>query len=124
MKDVKINKARALYYGMFSRFFVFTTGNDRYLELVNLVNILKENPLDTSTKEAFEDISKILKPDSNIAFMNEFDDIFYSPESKTIQTTASSYDEQLESGKKRLEMQNFLAKTKIRRDEKKYSEYA
>ena len=123
MNDVKVNKARALYYGMFSRFFVFTTKNDRYLELVNLVDILKENPLDASTAEAFENIRKVLKSDSNIAFMNEFDDIFHSPESVTIRTTASHYIENVESGKKRLEMQNFLAKTKIRRDEKKYSDH-
>ena len=123
MKDEKINKARALYYGMFSRFFVFATNNDRYLELINLIDILKENPLDSSTAEAFENIRKLLKSDSNITFMREFDDIFHSPESATIRTTASHYDENVESGKKRLEMQNFLAKTKIRRDEKKYSDY-
>lgn len=123
MKDEKINKARALYYGMFSRFFVFTTGSHRYLELIEIVNILKENPLDSSTAEAFENIRELLKPDSNIAFMSEFDDIFHSPESVTIKTTASHYDEDTESGKKRIEMQNFLAKTKIRRDEKKYSDY-
>lgn len=123
MNDVKVNKARSLYYGMFSRFFVFSTGNDRYLELINLIDVLKENPLDSTTAEAFENIRKVLKSDSNIAFMNEFDNIFHSPESATIRTTASHYDENIESGKKRVEMQNFLAKTKIRRDEKKYSDY-
>lgn len=123
MNDVKVNKARALYYGLFSRFFVFTTDNNRYLELISLIDTLKENPLDSTTAEAFENIRKVLKSDSNIAFMNEFDDIFHSPETMTVRTTASYYDENIESGKKRVEMQNFLAKTKIRRDEKKYSDY-
>ncbi|XPV67882.1 MAG: TorD/DmsD family molecular chaperone [Halarcobacter sp.] len=123
MNDVKINKARALYYSLFSRFFVFTTDNKRYLELVNLIDILKENPLDSTSKQAFEDIKELVKSDSNIALMNEFDDIFHSPETRTVRTTASYYDENIESGKKRVEMQNFLAKTKIRRDEKKYSDY-
>ena len=123
MKDKKINRARALYYAMFSRFFVFTTEAKRYFELVELINILKQNPLDETTKEAFENLSSILKVDSNINFMNEYDDIFYSPETKTIRTTASYYYENVESGKKRVEMQNFLAKTKIRRDEKKYFDY-
>ena len=123
MNDVKINKARALYYGLFSRFFVFTADNQRYLELINIIDILKENPLDTTTAKAFEDIRKVLKSDSNITFMNEFDNIFHSPESVTVRTTASYYDENVESGKKRVEMQNFLAKTKIRRDEKKYPDY-
>ncbi|WP_072682382.1 molecular chaperone [Arcobacter sp. LA11] len=123
MNDVKINKARALYYGLFSRFFVFTTDNKRYLELISLIDTLKENPLDATTAEAFENIRKVLKSDSNITFMNEFDDIFHSPETMTVRTTASYYDENIESGKKRVEMQNFLAKTRIRRDEKKYSDY-
>lgn len=123
MNDKKINKARALYYAMFSRFFVFTTDNKRYLELIEIIDILKQNPLDESTKEAFENIRANLKADSNIKLMNEFDDIFHSPETKNIRTTASYYDESTESGKKRVEMQNFLGKTKIRRDEKKYSDY-
>lgn len=123
MNTQKINKARALYYSLFSRFFVFTTDNRRYLELISLVDTLKENPLDDSTKEAFENIRSELKADSNIKFMNEYDDIFHSPETKIIRTTASYYDENIESGKKRVEMQNFLAKTRIRRDENKYSDY-
>ena len=123
MKDNKINKARALYYSMFSRFFVFSSNNNRYLELIELINTLKENPLDASTAIAFEELSNTLKMDSNVELMLEFDDIFHSPETTTVRTTASYYDEDIESGKKRVEMQNFLAKTKIRRDEKKYSDY-
>lgn len=123
MKDVKINKARSLYYAMFSRFFVFTSGTKRYYELVEIINLLKQNPLDETTRDAFENLSSALKLDSNINFMSEFDDIFHSPETQTIRTTASFYDEGVESGKKRVEMQNFLAKTKIRRDESKYSDY-
>ena len=56
MKDNKIDKARALYYAMFSRFFVFTTDNTRYFELIKFIDILKENPLDKSSAEAFKNI--------------------------------------------------------------------
>lgn len=123
MKDSKINKARALYYSMFSRFFVFKTDNTRYLELIELIDLLKENPLDNTTADAFENIRACLKSTDNSAFMMEFDDIFHSPETSQVRTTASYYDENIESGKKRIEMQNFLAKTRIRRDEKEYSDY-
>lgn len=123
MNEKNINKARALYYGMFSRCFVFTADNSRYFELVNFLDILKENPLDKSSEKALLEIKEIVKSDSNITFMREFDAIFHSPETHTVRTTASYYDENIESGKKRLEMQNFLAKTKIRRDEKAYSDY-
>lgn len=123
MKNNNINKARSLYYSMFSRFFVFSSDNKRYIELVNLVNTLKENPLDSTTQKAFENLSNNLKYDSNVPFMLEFDEMFHSPQSATVRVTASYYDEDIESGKKRVEMQNFLAKTKIRRDEKACSDY-
>jgi len=123
MNEEKINKARALYYGMFSRCFVFTTDNKRYFELVNIIDTLSENPLDKMSEQAFSNIKDKIKSDSNIPFMVEFDEIFHSPQTHTIRTTASYYDENIESGKKRVEMQNFLAKTKIRRDEKTYTDY-
>lgn len=123
MRDNKIDQARALYYSLFSRCFVFSSNNERYQELVSLINTLKQSPLDSTTAEAFEELSILVKADSNVPFMLEFDDLFHSPETYTVRTTASYYDENIESGKKRSEMQNFLGKTKIRRDEKKYSDY-
>ncbi len=123
MNEERINRSRALYYAMFSRFFVFTTNNTRYFELIGFIDTLKEKPLDKASAQAFEDIRQLLQSDSNIVFMTEFDAIFHSPETQTLRTTASYYDEDVESGKKRVEMQNFLAKTKIRRDERSYTEY-
>jgi len=122
MKDQAINKARSVYYGMFSRFFVYSQNTSRYFELLNMIKILKENPLDASTGEALNRIEDKLEGDSNVVLVQEYDDIFYNPSTTTIRTTASYYDEQLESGKKRLEMLDFMAKTKIRRDEKIFTE--
>jgi TorA maturation chaperone TorD len=123
MNEEQINKARALYYGVFSRCFVFTTDNKRYFELINFIDILKENPIDKTSEKALKEIRLLISSDSNVAFMREFDEIFHSPNSMNIRTTASYYYEHVESGKKRIEMQNFLAKTKIRRDEKAYCDY-
>ena len=123
MNEENINRARALYYAMFSRCFVFTTDNSRYFELINFIDILKENPLDKMSQNALDDVRKLIKSDSNVAFMSEYDEIFHSPETKNIRTTASYWDENVESGKKRVQMQNFLGKTKIRRDEKTYADY-
>ena len=122
MKDQTINQARAVYYGMFSRFFVYSQNTSRYFELLNMIKILKENPLDASTASALETIECKIEKDSNVTLVQEYDDIFYNPSTTTIRTTASYYDEQIESGKKRLEMLDFLAKTKIRRDEKIFTE--
>lgn len=123
MREEEINKARAIYYKVFSAFFVYTKDFNRYLDLLNLVNVLKNNPLNDTSKLALENISNKLQKDSNAILLQEYDDIFDNPQTTQVRTTASYYDEGVESGKKRLEMQNFLAKTKIRRDEKNYCDY-
>ncbi|RXJ88256.1 hypothetical protein CRU93_01265 [Arcobacter sp. CECT 8985] len=93
------------------------------MKLLELINLLKDNSLDSSSGEAFKNLSIKLEKDSNISLLQEFDDIFYNPQTTQIRTTASYYDEGVESGRKRVEMLDFLAKTKIRRDEKNFSEY-
>jgi len=118
-----INKARALYYNLFENFFVLSTKTENYLELRKLIGVLKENPLDPNSGRALESILEKLDPTSNVALIQEFDELFHNPTSKNVRTTASYYDEGVESGKKRVEMIQFVAKTKIRRDEKKYFEY-
>ena len=118
-----INKARALYYNLFANFFVDTQKTENYFELIRLINILKENPLDPSSGEALVNISNTLDASSNVALLQEFDNIFHNPSTKKIRLTASYYDEGVESGKKRVEMIQFIAKTKLRRDEKNYFEY-
>lgn len=118
-----INKARALYYNLFANFFVVSAKSENYFELVRLINILKENPLDPSSGEALENLSSLLNPSSNVLLLQEFDDLFHNPLTKKVRQTASYYDEGVESGKKRVEMIQFVAKTKLRRDEKSYFEY-
>ncbi len=118
-----MNKARALYYNLFANFFVTSKDTANYFELLRLINILKENPLNPSSGQALENILNMLDPTSNVVLLQEFDDLFHNPITKKVRLTASFYDEGLESGKKRLEMINFLAKTKLRRDEKNYYEY-
>ena len=118
-----INKARALYYNFFANFFVVSPKSENYFELIKLLNILKENPLDESSAEALTNISKLLDSSSNVALLQEFDDLFHNPLNEKIRQTASFYDEGVESGKKRVEMIEFISKTKLRRDEKNYYEY-
>jgi len=123
MRDTKMDKARSLYYGMFSRLLTLSSEPAKYYELLTLIETLKANPLDTLSAEAFESLYTMLPSSSNVVLMKEFDTLFYAPETKTIRTTASYYAEGVENGRKRLEMQNFMAKTKIRRDEKNFSDY-
>ncbi len=123
MDKVGINKARGLYYNMLANFFVVPSDIKRYSELISLVKLLKQNALDPSSSKALENILQKLDESSNVALMQEYDDIFHSPVTKNIRLTASFYDEGYESGKKRVEMINFVAKTKIRRNEKDFFDY-
>jgi TorA maturation chaperone TorD len=118
-----INKARALYYNLFANFFVLSLKSENYFELIRLLNILKENPLDESSSDALNNISNLLDSSSNVALLKEFDNLFHNPLNKKVRQTASFYDEGVESGKKRVEMIDFVAKTKLRRDENSYFEY-
>ncbi len=118
-----IQKARALYYNLFANFFVPTEKLEDYIALVSLINLLKENPFDPESGKALQNISEMLDSSSNVKLLQEYDDLFHNPITKKIRQTASYYDEGVESGKKRVEMINFVGKTKIRRDEKKYFEY-
>lgn len=118
-----IHKARALYYNLFANFFVTSKDLENYLSLTSLINILKDSPLDPESGKALQRISDSLDPSSNVVLLQEFDDIFHNPVTKKIRLTASFYDEGIESGKKRVEMMQFIAKTKIRRNEKEFYEY-
>lgn len=123
MTDSKINLARSLYYAMFSKFFVFTSDHSKYYELIEIIDILKESPLNSESQEAFSAIRTDVISASNVALIEEYDELFHSPESQTVIPSASSYDDGIDSTRKRVEMQGFLAKTTIRRDEKMFSDY-
>ncbi|AFL68158.1 TorD/DmsD family molecular chaperone [Sulfurospirillum barnesii] len=117
-----VNKARSLYYGFLSKMFVFTTSPERYKGLEEALSIMAQNPIDENSGEALKEIQLFLAQGGEEAFTQEYDDLFHNPSYKVVRNTASYYDEGVESGKKQLEVKNFLAKTKIRRDEKHFKE--
>ncbi len=115
-----INRGRALYYGMFSMLFTFTYDKNRFRGLKKITGLLSEYPL---TEEAGEALGR-LKASFRYTYANlkeEYDRIFFDPESP-IRTTASYYDEGYESGKKRVEMINYIRQTRFRKNEKKYKD--
>lgn len=115
-----VNPARSLYYGFFSKMLVFSDREDRFDGLKEALDVMIANPMDDNSAEALKEIKEFLELGGAAAIVNEYDEIFHNPESKVVRNTASYYDEQVESGKKKLEVKNFLAKTKIRRDEKTF----
>ena len=122
MKKDEVNPARSLYYGFLSKMLVFSEDEGRFDGLSEALKVMIANPLDDNSAEALKELQAFIEEGSHEALIEEYDSIFHDPESPIVRTTASYYDEGVESGKKRLEVKQFLAKTKIRRDEKHYRE--
>lgn len=117
-----VNKARSLYYGFLSKMFVFTVLPSRYQGILEALEVMIENPIDENSGEALKEIANYFEELGQDAIIQEYDDVFHNPSFKVVRNTASYYDEGVESGHKRLEVKNFLAKTKIRRDEENFKE--
>ena len=117
-----LNPARSLYYGLFSKLFVFSESDDRFDKVVEVLDLFIKNPLDENSKKACIDLKFFIENEGKDALSNEFDLLFNVPSGEVVRTTASFYDEGFERGKKLVEVKNFLAKTRIRRDEKHYKE--
>jgi len=122
MNKKSVNGARSLYYGLLSKMLVFQEDEQRFDGLAEALDVMIINPIDANSAEALKEIHAFLKEGHAEKITQEYDDIFHDPESPIVRTTASYYDEGVESGKKRLEVKNFLAKTRLRRDEKQYKE--
>jgi len=122
MNKEAVNKARSVYYGFFSKMLVFTENENRFDGLKEALDIMIANPMDENSAEALKEINEFINLGNYTVLINEYDDIFHNPESAVVRNTASYYDEGVESGKKRVVVKDFLAKTKIRRDEKHFKE--
>ncbi len=117
-----LNPARSVYYGLFSMLFVFSEEKERFDKVCEILDVLIKNPLDESSKKACIDLKFFIENEGKEALSDEFDLLFNVPSGEVVRTTASFYDEGFESGRKLVEVKNFLAKTEIRRDEKHYKE--
>lgn len=122
LKKESVNKARSLYYGFLSKMFVFTTCEDRFKGVLEALDVMIENPIDENSGEALKEIKTFMVEMGQASLIQEYDDIFHNPAFKVVRNTASYYDEGVESGHARVAVKNFLAKTKIRRDEENYKE--
>ncbi|NKQ41506.1 MAG: molecular chaperone TorD family protein [Sulfurovum sp.] len=117
MNKESVDSARSLYYGLFSKMLVFSDSQERFEGVREALEIMVSNPMEPNSGEALKELLAYMNEDGYRVLSEEFDEVFHNPESAIVRTTASFYDEGVESGKKRLEVKNFLGKTKIRRDE-------
>ncbi|MCJ8326315.1 MAG: molecular chaperone TorD family protein [Campylobacterales bacterium] len=122
MANNEINKARVVYYGLFASLFTFFENTNNYESIKNTLKVLGENPLDKHSKKALDNMNSFLEKKSSNDLKDEMNIIFYSLTSSYIPVSASYYDEARDDGKKKLEMLDFVLKSKFRRDENIYKE--
>ncbi len=60
MDTTAINKARIIYYGLFSSLFSFSMGKEKYETIVNAVDLLQRNPIDEQSEKALSNMKRRL----------------------------------------------------------------
>ena len=120
--DQKIDKARMVYYGLFSTVLSFLQSDEKYVNIKDTIDYLSENPLEEHSAKALLTMQDFLNKHSFQGLKDESNLVFYSPSTTYIPMTASYYDEARDDGKKRIEMFSYLAQSKFRRDELVYKE--
>lgn len=123
MDTPAINKARIVYYGLFSSLFSFGLDEDKFSIIEKAVDILRQNPVDEQSSKALNNMQRRLKNGGYIALKNESDRIFYNPVTTCVPMTASFYIEQRDGGSKRIEMINYVQESKFRRNTSEYKEH-
>ncbi len=114
MKIDAVDSARAYLYGLFSLFFTFTYDKGVVDEILNGLNTVIENPINVQMQRAALRLKEKLESDRD-AFFDEYDSLFLAPDGDMIRTSASYFTEGIESGKKRLEMIDFVVQTPYRK---------
>ena len=123
MDNTAINRARIVYYGLFSCLFSFRMGREQYDTIVRAVNILHRNSIDEQSEKALDNIKRRLKKGGFEALEQESNRVFFSPTTAFVPMTASFYHEQRDDGKKRVEMIDYLLQSKFRRNTNTYKEH-
>ena len=112
---------RGLYYSLFSRFFVFSQGADRFSGVNAMLGLASAHALNEESAAAIMRIQAKFDEKNPQNLADEFDEIFHAPPSP-LRNSLSYYDEGYEVGHACAKVRKILARTDIRRDEAKFKE--
>lgn len=116
-----LNPARALYYSLFSKLFVFTTNGDRFDGIKEKLLLICQNPLDETSLHATNRILLSFDESNFKQIISEYDNIFHTPP-RPLRTTISYFDEGREIGEACVKIKKIVAQTDIRKDKDKFKE--
>ena len=112
---------RGLYYSLFSRFFVFSQGADRFSDVNAMLGLASAHALNEESAAAIMRIQAKFDEKNPQNLADEFDEIFHALPSP-LRNSLSYYDEGYEVGHACAKVRKILARTDIRRDEAKFKE--
>ena len=112
---------RGLYYSLFSRFFVFSQGADRFSGVNAMLGLASAHALNEESAAAIMRIQARFDEKNPQNLADEFDEIFHAPPSP-LRNSLSYYDEGYEVGHACAKVRKILARTDLRRDEAKFKE--
>jgi len=112
---------RGLYYSLFSRFFVFSQGADRFSGVNAILGLAAAHALNEESAAAIMRIQAKFDEKNPQNLADEFDEIFHAPPSP-LRNSLSYYDEGYEVGHACAKVRKILARTDLRRDEAKFKE--
>ena len=112
---------RGLYYSLFSRFFVFSQGADRFSGVNAMLGLASAHALNEESAAAIMRIQAKFDEKNPQNLADEFDEIFHALPSP-LRNSLSYYDEGYEVGHACAKVRKILARTDIRRDEAKFKE--
>ncbi|WP_149714960.1 molecular chaperone [Campylobacter concisus] len=117
----KFAAGRGLYYSLFSHFFVFSQGDDRFSGVNAMLGLALAYTLNEESAAAIMRIQAKFDEKNSQNLADEFDEIFHALPSP-LRNSLSYYDEGYEVGHACAKVRKILARTDIRRDEAKFKE--
>ncbi|WP_459818090.1 TorD/DmsD family molecular chaperone [Campylobacter concisus] len=112
---------RGLYYSLFSHFFVFSQGDDRFSGVNAMLGLAAAHALNEESAAAIMRIQAKFDEKNPQNLADEFDEIFHALPSP-LRNSLSYYDEGYEVGHACAKVRKILARTDLRRDEAKFKE--
>lgn len=123
MDNVAINKARIVYYGLFSSLLAFKMTEKSFETAVQALEILSQNPIDEQSELAFANMQRRIAKTGYDGLWKENNRVFCSPAFSPVSTTASFYNDGRDDGPKRVQMIDYVLKSKYRRNSDSYKEH-
>lgn len=121
MHNKEIDSARVFIYNILSLLFVEEHTKNNKEQLVDNLRVLSNNSFDEYVAKLTQSLSELLSSYKKDELYVQYQELFLVPFGNSVSLSASWHHEEREAGAMLLKVREVLAKTKIRKDEKKFT---